>query len=162
MRARAGVVVAALAAAAMSGCAESADAGAAPLPEPVVESSAPEPAPAPAEANDDAALCTAYGDVLTIVENADIALDDGRMEPQEHTGWHTLATRVLGRIPSTGEGSVHSAVADLQEVAPAVPAGSIGAAEGIRSPEWYAAEEALSAACDELGTPIAISMFTGG
>lgn len=158
MRARTGLVVAALVAAAMSGCAESADAGAAPLPEPGVESSAPEAAPAV----DDADICTAYGDVLTIIENADIALDDGRMEPQEHAGWHGLAARVLDRLPSTAEGPVRSAVADLKEVAPAVPAGGIQAVEGIRSPEWYAAEEALGTACDELGTPLAISMFTGG
>lgn len=156
MRARTGLVVAALAAAAMSGCAESADAGAAPQPEPA--SSAPEATPAPADAD----ICTAYGDVLTIIENADIALDDGRMEPQEHAGWHGLAARVLDRLPSTGEGPVRSAVADLKEAAPAVPAGGIQAVEGIRSPEWYVAEEALGAACDELGTPLAISMFTGG
>ncbi|MCM3660553.1 hypothetical protein M3148_06035 [Georgenia satyanarayanai] len=151
--------MAVFAAAAMSGCAESADAGVAPLPEPVVASSAPAPAPSPAE---DADICTAYGDVLTILENADIALDDGRMEPQEHQGWHKLATRVLDRLPSSGDGPVRSAVTDLKEAAPAVPSGFGRAPEGVRSPEWYAAEEALGAACDELGTPLAISMFTGG
>lgn len=148
-----------LASAAMSGCsAEGPDAEAAAQPEPAVESSAPEPTPG--EAAGDAEICSAYGDVLTILENADIALDDGRMEPQEHRGWHALATRVLDRLPSTGDGPVHSAVAELKAVA--VPAGRGQAPEGVRSLEWYAAEEALGAACDELGTPLAISMFTGG
>ena len=119
-------------------------------------------APAVDESMDDAAICAAYGDVLTIVENADLGLADGRMGAQEHRGWYRLATRVLGRLPSAGDGVVRGAIADLQEVAPAVSAGAGEAPGGVRSTEWYDAQEQLGAACDDLGVPLTISVFTGG
>ncbi|WP_447924577.1 hypothetical protein [Georgenia muralis] len=111
---------------------------------------------------DDAAICTAYGDVLTILENADLGLDDGRMEEQEHEGWYRLATRVLDRLPSSGGSTVRDAIADLQAVAPAIPSGAAGDPAGVRATEWYVAEEHLGAACDDLGAPLAINVFTGG
>ena len=111
---------------------------------------------------DDAAICTAYGDVLTILENADLGLADGRMQAQEHEGWYKLATRVLDRVPSTGDSAVRSAIADLQQIAPAIAPGAVYEPVGVRSPEWYDAQEVLSAACDDLGVPLAISVFTGG
>jgi hypothetical protein len=111
---------------------------------------------------DDAAICNAFGDVLTIVENADLGLADGRMEAQEHEGWYRLATRVLDRLPSTGDSAVHAAIAELQEIAPAVPSGAGTEPTGVRSPEWYDVEGALGAACDDLGVPLAINAFTGG
>ncbi len=64
---------------------------------------------------DDEAVCTAYGDVMTILENADLGLDDGRMETQEQQGWYRLATRVLDRLPASGDGAVSQAIADLQD-----------------------------------------------
>lgn len=114
------------------------------------------------DTSDDPGTCAAFGDVLTIVENADIGLADGRMEPQEHQGWYQLATRVLGRLPAAGDGAVPTAVARLQEIAPAVPSGGVHEPAGVRTPEWYDAMDELSAACDDLGVPLAISMFTGG
>lgn len=84
------------------------------------------------------------------------------MDTQEHAGWHRLATRVLDRLPSTGDSAVHTAVAQLQEIAPAAPAGAVASTDGVRSPEWYEAEEVLGAACDDLGVPLTINVFTGG
>ena len=57
------------------------------------------PGPAPSDATDDAGICDAYGDVLTIVENADIALADGRMDAQEQHGWYGPAC--LDACPGT-------------------------------------------------------------
>lgn len=147
-----------LVAAAIGGCSADGDAQALPT-EPAQEAAVPAQ---PDEPVDDAAICTAYGDVLTIVENADLALADGRMEAQEHDGWYGLATRVLDRLPSAGDSAVRTAVAALQQIAPAVPAGGGDAPAGVRSPEWYDAEEGLGTACDEVGAPLTINVFTGG
>ncbi|WP_448073960.1 hypothetical protein [Georgenia yuyongxinii] len=111
---------------------------------------------------DDVAICTAYGDVLTIVENADLGLREGRMEAQEHQGWYQLATRVLDRLPSTGDGAVSQAIADLQAIAPALPSGSGTEPAGVRSPQWHEVEGALGAACDDVDAPLTIDVFTGG
>ncbi|MGC0250421.1 hypothetical protein [Pseudactinotalea sp. Z1748] len=111
---------------------------------------------------DSAAICTAFGDVLTIVENADLGLADGRMEAQEHEGWYRLATRTLDRLSSTGDSAVHTAIAQLQEIAPAIPAGAGYEPAGVRSQEWYDVKGVLGAACDDLGAPVAINVFTGG
>jgi hypothetical protein len=168
MRARrwvVGVLAAALGAAGAGGC--SADdqprAGTPQAPQAGTanEPSSPAAAPVP-EALDDSAICVAFGDVLTIVENADLGLADGRMETQEHAGWYQLATRALGRLPSTGNSAVHTAIAQLQEIAPAVPSGAGVPPAGVRSPEWYEVKEVLGAACDELGVPLPINVFTGG
>lgn len=111
---------------------------------------------------DDAEICSAYGDVLTILGNADAGLGEGRMEQQEHDGWYRLATRVLDRLPS-GEGSVvREAIAELQTIAPAIAPGAGDDPADIRSRQWWDAEEVLGSACDDLGTPLAINMFTGG
>ncbi|MEV8027628.1 hypothetical protein [Cellulosimicrobium funkei] len=115
-----------------------------------------------AEILDDAAICAAYGDVLTIVENADLALAEGRMEPQEHDGWYQLATRVLDRLSSTGDSDVQRSIGQLKEVAPAVASGAFTDSTGVRSPEWDEAEGALGTACDDLGAPLVINTFTGG
>src|SRR6478736_318151 len=105
------------------------------------------------DAADDAAACTAFGDVLTIVENADVALAEGRMAAQEQHGWYQLATRVLDRLPSGGGTAVQTAVGALQEAAPAVPSGASAESTGVRSPAWSAAEVDLAAACEEIGSP---------
>src|SRR6478736_2462717 len=105
------------------------------------------------DAADDAAACTAFGDVLTIVENADVALAEGRMAAQEQHGWYQLATRVLDRLPSGGGTAVQTAVGALQEAAPAVPSGASAESTGVCSPAWSAAEVDLAAACEEIGSP---------
>lgn len=99
---------------------------------------------------------------MTIVENVDLALSDGRMEQQEHDGWYALATRVLDRLPSAGSSAVHTAIGELQEIAPAIPSGAGTAPTGVRSPEWDEAVSALGTACDDAGAPLTISSFTGG
>lgn len=160
-----GISAAVLVAAFASGCTTDGDAQA--VESRATQHATPSQEPATAapladEPMDDAAICTAYGDVLTILESADLGLDDGRMAEQEHEGWYQLATRVLDRLPSSREGTVRDAIADLQAVAPAIPSGAADDPAGVRSTEWYVAEEALGAACDDLGAPLAINVFTGG
>lgn len=138
-------------------------AGGAEAPEAGVEVQRPSSTtPAEDAAPGDAAICTAFGDVLTIVENADLGLADGRMEAHEHDGWYQLATRVLGRLPSGGDSAVQVAIGELQEVAPAVPSGAVADVTGVRSAEWSQVVGDLGGACDALGAPLAISVFTGG
>ena len=114
------------------------------------------------DALDDTAICIAYGDVLTIVENADIALAEGRIEAQEHHGWYELATRVLDRLPSGGDSAVQTAIGELKEVAPAVAPGAFAESTAVGSPEWDEVDALLGDACDDVGAPLTISMFTGG
>ncbi|MGW6227963.1 hypothetical protein ACWFQT_12675 [Cellulosimicrobium cellulans] len=111
---------------------------------------------------EDAAACAAYGDVLTILENADLSLADGRMDAQERDGWYRLVTRVLDRLPSDGDTAVQTAIGELQEVAPALPPGAFAESTGVHSPEWDDAEGDLGDACDAVGAPLTIDMFTGG
>lgn len=113
-------------------------------------------------AADDAAACTAFGDVLTIVENADVALAEGRMAAQEQHGWYQLATRVLGRLPADGGTDVQAAIGALQAAAPALPSGAFAESTGVGSPAWSQAVTDLGTACDAVGAPLAISAFTGG
>lgn len=114
------------------------------------------------EATGDDAACTVFGDVLTIVENADVALAEGRMAAQEQHGWYQLATRVLGRLPADGGTDVQAAIGALQAAAPAVPSGAFAESTGVGSPAWSQAATDLGTACDAVGTPLAISAFTGG
>lgn len=54
----------------------------------------------------DAAASGTVSDIQTIVENADVALREGRFTAQEQQDWYQLATRALHRIPSSGDGAV--------------------------------------------------------
>ncbi len=131
--------------------------------EPPPSTAAERPAPTTAdEATGDDAACTAFGDVLTIVENADVALAEGRMAAQEQHGWYQLATRVLGRIPADGGTDVQAAIGALQAAAPPVPSGAFAESTGVGSPAWSHAVNDLGTACDAVGAPLAISAFTGG
>ncbi len=157
--------VAVLSTAVMGGCSADGAAHAGPIEAPEAGAATQQSSPVDPpddEALDDAALCTAFGDVLTIMENADVGLADGRMEAQEHDGWYRLATRVLDRLPSTGDSAVRAAIGELQEIAPAVPPGASTESTGVRSSEWGEVHGVLGAACDDVGAPLAISMFTGG
>ncbi|EYR65091.1 hypothetical protein N866_15215 [Actinotalea ferrariae CF5-4] len=161
----AAVSAAVLSTAVLGGCSADGEPQAEEIEAPQASTAAEEPSPAtPPDdgAPDDAAVCAAFGDVLTIVENADLGLAGGRMEAQERDGWYQLATRVLDRLPSTGGSAVRTAIGELQEIAPAVPAGGYAESTGVRSPEWNDAEGLLGAACDDLGAPLAITVFTGG
>lgn len=110
----------------------------------------------------DVAACAAVSDVMTIVENADIARTEGRMAAQEQQGWYAVATRALDRIPSNGDGAVDQGVADLKHAAPAVAAGTAAEPAGIRSDAWNDALATLDEPCRAAGAELAISMFTGG
>ncbi|WP_340696928.1 hypothetical protein [Cellulosimicrobium funkei] len=168
MRARGWVAAAAvvLSTAVLVGCGSGGAGPADGTEEPAAASSAaPSPAtdaPAQDGAPDDAATCVASSDVMTIVENADLGLADGRMAEQERDGWYRLATRVLGRLPSGGDSAVQTAVAELQAAAPAVAVGTFAESTGVGSPEWSQAQADLGDACEALGAPLTIAPFTGG
>lgn len=125
----------------------------------------PEPAssaPASASAStSDEVTCNAFSDVLTITANADTALRDGRMDAQEQQGWYRLATRVLDRVPISGEGDVSDAASALKDAVPALSLGAM-ASSGIGSAEWNDGLNQLSLACTDAGAETAIQMFTGG
>ncbi|MFD4992042.1 hypothetical protein ACFWI1_08235 [Cellulosimicrobium cellulans] len=152
------VTVALLGAVVLGGCDGDGEADAAPQGSPAV---AEADAAAADDTAEDAAACAAYGDVLTILENADLSLADGRMDAHERDGWYRLATRVLDRLPSDGDSAVQTAIGALQESAP-VTSGAPGESIGVHSPEWDAGESDLGDACDDVGAPLAITMFTGG
>ena len=125
-------------------------------------SSSPPPEPSATEqAVTDASTCEAFGDVLTITGNADIALDQGRIQRLEHDGWERLATRVLDRLPTTGEGAVSEVIAQLRETAPAIASGA-GFSTGIGSAGWHEGVRALLEACQSAGSDLAAEAFTGG
>ena len=94
----------------------------------------------------DAETCQAFGDVMTIIVNADVALKEGRMQAQEHEGWYVLATRVLNRVPTRGEGAVSDAVAALKQLAPASIQGVDGTSE-LGTQVWGNQTQALDSAC---------------
>lgn len=152
------VTVAVLGAGVLGGCDGDGEADTAPQGSPAVTEA---DAAAADDTAEDAAACTAYGDVLTILENADLSFADGRMDAQEHDGWYRLATRVLDRLPSDGDSAVQAAIGALQAAAPVTP-GAPGESIGVHSPEWDAGESDLGDACDDVGAPLTITMFTGG
>lgn len=140
---------------AVAGCAAPA-AEAAPTPVPTVTVT-----PAPVDPAVTAAeSCAAFSDVLTILHNATVAQMDGRIGEREFDGWMRLATRVLDRVPISGEGAVSDAITALQQVAPPV---RIGAQDSttIGSPEWYSAAE-LAAACEAAGAQLSAEGWVGG
>ena len=114
-----------------------------------------------AASTSDEVTCTAFSDVLTITANADTAVRDGRMAAQEQQGWYRLATRVLDRVPTSGEGDVSNAASELKDAAPAISLGAM-ASSGIGSAEWNDGLDQLSLACADAGAETAIQMFTGG
>lgn len=99
---------------------------------------------------------------MTIVENADLGVAEGRMGTQERDGWYSLATRVLDRLPSSGDSAVQGAIDQLKEAAPAIPSGTFVESIGVGSPQWEGAQELVVTACDDLGVPLAVDVFTGG
>lgn len=124
------------------------------------EASTPSPSPSAGAATDEL-TCTGFGDVLTVIQNADAGLSDGRMEAQEQDGWYRLATRVLGRTPTRGEGAVSDAIDALKEVAPAIPLGVIETT-GVGSAEWEGRIREVVSACADSGAEVMSEGFTGG
>ena len=110
----------------------------------------------------DVAACEAISDVLTIVENADIALREGRMAAQEQQGWYKIAVRTLDRIPSTGDGAISQGVADMKEAGPAVDAWMSPEPVVIDLRPWLGVFIDLEEPCLAVDVQLAVSMFTGG
>lgn len=143
-----------------SGCTAAAntnDAG--PTPSTIASTTAPA-SPAPSSGTD-ADSCGAFGDVLTIITTAENGRVTERMPPQEYNGWLRLATRVLDRVPLSGEGQVTEAIRTLQELAPPIPLGTDGPSE-IGSQEWWLATSPLYEACDAAGFPVSAESYIGG
>lgn len=150
-----GVSAAVLVGAVLAGC--SAEAGS-PQAEPA--STQPSEAVHEGEAADlDASACQAVSDVMTIVENADIGLREGRMAAQEQRSWYQLATRVLDRIPASDDHAVSLAIADLKAAAPLVTGPDLPA---IGSAAWRDALAAVRDPCLAADAELTIGVFTGG
>ncbi|WP_139327463.1 hypothetical protein [Microbacterium sp. RURRCA19A] len=103
--------------------------------------------------------CVALEDVFTIVQNAGMGLKSGSMGQHEYDGWLQLATRVLDRVPTRGDGNVSASIAALKKIAPPV-SDPAGGSTGIATREWNA--DAVGSACQAAGTPLAAQSFTGG
>ncbi|MFB7252387.1 hypothetical protein [Microbacterium sp. NPDC056234] len=120
-----------------------------------------EPPSSESTAAADEITCAAYGDVVTILHNAQTAYFEERMTQQELDGWFAVASRVLGNIPSADTGTVSESLVALQEAVPAVadlrktnfpfPDGEVDV-PGV----------SLSEACREAGFEVVINAFTGG
>lgn len=117
------------------------------------------PSTAETTAADDEATCSGFADIQTILLNADTALHQDRMGQKERNAWYSLASRVLGNIPSADEGPVADALATLKQDFPAVQ--DLNPTD-IGSEEWYVAAAVLFDACDAAGFTVITNAFTGG
>ena len=117
------------------------------------------PASAGATAAPDEVTCAAFGDVVTILGNVDVAFNEDRMGEQERRGWYALATRVLANIPSADEGPVAEALAALKAEVPAVQ-GTTPTDFGTPGGPVFGAD--LYDACKAAGFQVTLSAFTGG
>lgn len=148
--------------ASIAGCASHANAAAA-APD-VSETGNSTVAPTTQSKVTDAQSCEEFSDVLTILHNAMVGLNEERMTEQEYDGWLRLATRVLDRIHTTGQGAVSDGIAALKAAAPAIsletiPVGKSGTPIG--TPDWYNAAP-LNDACSAAGYQLSAEGFTGG
>lgn len=122
----------------------------------------PEPAPTtvavtvPAEET-----CGAFGDVLTIINNAGIAWREGRFADSEMNGARVLAARVQARIVAEPGTEIADALGRMQEAVQ--PAASGSSLRGdFTSAEWREAQDDFFMACDAEGFPPATQGWTGG
>ena len=107
----------------------------------------------------DEVTCAAFGDVLTIVNNAMVASVEGRMSEEELSRWYSLASRTLGTIPAAEEGTVAEALAALRSAVPAVP--NVEPSD-VDTDEFLALGAALREACKAAGFEVVSIGFTGG
>lgn len=128
----------------------------------VVETPVATPTQTPAETTSaaDAATCEGFADVQTILFNAETASHQDRMSQKEKGAWFSLASRVLGNVPSADEGPVAEALATLKQEYPAVP--DLDSTDMGSTEEWYTAAGALMDACDAAGHTVITNAFTGG
>lgn len=126
-----------------------------------VAEESPSPTPTSPETTSvaDETTCAAFGDVTTILFNAEIAFRQDRMELQEKGGWYSLASRVLGNIPAADAGPVAEALAALKTAVPANPEVN---STNFDTDEGRAAVGAMHDACEAAGFQVAINAFTGG
>lgn len=110
-------------------------------------------------AADDEVTCSGFADVQTIMHNAQVALHQDRMSQKEKSAWFSLASRVLGNIPSADEGPVAEALAALKQDFPAVQ--DLNPTD-IGSEEWSVTAGALFDACEAAGFTVIPNAFTGG
>lgn len=108
----------------------------------------------------DVETCEAFTDVSTILQNAGVALYEGRMSQKEYDGWMRLATRVLDRVPTRGEGAVSEAIAALKRENPPIPSGTYGATS-LGSPGPNTSSSPVDA-CEAAGYQLFAEGFTGG
>jgi hypothetical protein len=106
--------------------------------------------------------CGQFGDVQTIVFNAQTARKDLRMEEQEYQGWLRLAARVLSRIDVQPDSDLAIAVQHAQDSAPAAPLGSIVPSGINESTVWFEAVDEVRIACEAGGAEFALEGFVGG
>jgi len=109
----------------------------------------------------DAVTCTGIGDVVSVRFNADVAVSEGRMDTTEQAGWYRVATIMLSRVPTRGDGAVSESVATLQSLVPSVPLAAMGGRE-IASDDTTQEWDAVFDSCAEAGAEIATVSFTGG
>ncbi len=109
----------------------------------------------------DIETCEAFTDVSTILQNATVALHEGRMSQREFDGWMRLATRVLDRVPTRGEGAVSEAVVALKAAAPPIPSGTVSETS-FGDPEWNMTAASPADACGTAGYQLFAEGFTGG
>lgn len=142
----------------LAGCSTTAPAAADPTPtapKPTI-STAPEPASAVTTAAPDEVTCAAFGDVVTILSNVDVAVHEDRMGQQEK---YALASRVLANVPSADSGPVAEALAAVKaEVSPAQ--GVERVTFGKPGGPVFGAD--LYEACKAAGFEVVLNGFTGG
>lgn len=127
----------------------------------VVAEESPSPTPTSADTTSvaDEMTCAAFGDVVTILFNAEVALRDGRMERLEQRGWYSIASRVLGNIPAADAGPVAEALAALKTAVP--PVAEVNSTN-FDADEGRVAVGEMHEACDAAGFQVVTNAFTGG
>ncbi len=106
--------------------------------------------------------CAEVGDVLTIIANAQSSYALGRSIPQEYDGAMQLAARIMSRVQVDEGTDLGKAMVVAKAIAIAPPIGRVGPVLNPDSKEWRDAVMSMSDACLAAGTPIGISMWTGG
>jgi hypothetical protein len=106
--------------------------------------------------------CAQIIDVNTLVYNARMALDTGRIAQQEFDGIARLATRMVHRIDTTGDTALAEATASLAEVAGAYRTGGAITPVDVESAEWQDALDTARDECTREGVEFYVEAWTGG
>ncbi len=127
-------------------------------------STSPSPAPDTPTAVEgvDVEACVQFGDVLTLIYNESVAFQEGRASQQEMDGALRLATRILHRIEADPATPVGIALTDLKRVATEIGPGAMFEPFDADGEAWNDAYLAMSSACTDAGSQLAVSAWTGG